>query len=339
MGMARRGVILVGCATLAAMSLTACQGKSQAQDGSSGGGKGLTIGYSTYTLSNPFFAGMLKGLKTGAAKAGYQLISTNANGDPAQQVTDIQNLLSRGAKYILLTPADGKAIAPAVAAADHAHVPVISIADSVQPPIASTIQVDDEKAGQQAADQIAGFLKKKNGTPRGDVVDIEGLSGTPAASKREAGFRAELKNYPDIKVVAAQDGGFDTGKANSLMTDILQAHSDVSAVFAANDAMAVGVESAIKSQGRFVPVGKPGHIYVIGVDGSKPSIDAIRAGVQDASISQNPIKMAEKAVATVQELAKGGKVPTVVHWPAQLITRENIDSAAVKAYGIWADEV
>jgi ABC-type sugar transport system substrate-binding protein len=338
MGMARRGAILVSCATVAAMSLTACQGKNQAQGGS-GGGKSVTIGYSTYTLSNPFFAGMLKGLKAGTAKAGYKLISTNANGDPGQQVTDIQNLLSRGAKYILLTPADGKAIAPAVAAADQAHVPLISIADSVQPPIASTITVDDEKAGQESVTQIAQFLKKKYGKPQGHVVDIEGLSGTPAASKREAGFRAELKKYPGIKVVAAQDGGFDTGKANSLMTDILQAHRNVDAVFAANDAMAVGVESAIKSQGRFVPVGRPGHIYVIGVDGSKPSIDAVRAGVQDASISQNPIKMAEKAVASVQELQKGRKVPAVVHWPAQLITKENIGSAAVKAYGIWADEV
>ncbi|WP_326836406.1 sugar ABC transporter substrate-binding protein [Amycolatopsis rhabdoformis] len=306
---------------------------------SSGGASGVTIGYSTYTLSNPFFAGMQKGLQTGTRKHGYKLVTTNSNGDAAQQVTDIQNMISRGVNYVLLSPADGKAITPAVAAADSAKVPVISIADSVVPPITATITIDDVKAGSDAVDRIAADLTARKGSATGTIVDIQGILGTPSAARRELGFRQQLAHYPGLRVAAAQDGGYDTAKSNSLMVDILQANPQIDAVFAANDAEAVGVSAAIKAQGRFKPVGDPGHIIVIGVDGSKPAIADVRAGVQDASISQNPIKMMEKAVDTVADLEAHKSVQKQIDWPSAIITLDSIDSPEVKNYGIWSDEV
>ncbi|MEU4673444.1 sugar ABC transporter substrate-binding protein [Amycolatopsis sp. NPDC023774] len=322
------------------MSVLAVSAGLVACGGASGSNaSGVTIGYSTYTLSNPFFAGMQKGLDAGTQKYGYKLVTTNSNGDAAQQVTDIQNLISRGVNYILLSPADGKAIAPAVSAADMAHVPIISIADSVIPPITATITIDDVKAGSDAVDRIAAELKARKGSATGKVVDIQGILGTPSATRREEGFRRQLAHYPGLQVVAAQDGGYDTAKSNALMVDILQANPQIDAVFAANDAEAVGVSAAIKSQGRFKPVGDPGHIIVIGVDGSKPAVEDVRAGVQDASISQNPIKMMQKAVDTVADLEAHKSVPKQIDWPSATITKESIDSSEVKSYGIWSDEV
>ncbi|MGW4489189.1 sugar ABC transporter substrate-binding protein [Amycolatopsis sp. NPDC004368] len=319
-----------------AAGLVACDG---ATGGSSGGSSGVTVGYSTYTLSNPFFAGMQMGLEAGTKKHRYELVTTNSNGDAAQQVADIQNLISRGVDYILLTPADGKAIAPAVAAANAAKVPVISIADSVIPPITATITIDDVKAGRDAVDKIAAELTAHKGSATGAVVDIQGILGTPSATRREQGFRQQLARYPGLRVAAAQDGGYDTAKSNALMVDILQANPQIDAVFAANDAEAVGASAAIKAQGRFKPVGDPGHIVVIGVDGSKPAIADVRAGVQDASISQNPIKMMERAVDTVADLEAHKTVPKQIDWPSATITQENIGSPEIKSYGIWADEV
>ncbi|WP_432855600.1 sugar ABC transporter substrate-binding protein [Amycolatopsis sp. CA-161197] len=326
--------------TATAMSVLAVSAGLVACGGASGSSSsGVTIGYSTYTLSNPFFAGMQKGLDAGTEKYGYKLVTTNSNGDAAQQVTDIQNLISRGVNYILLSPADGKAIAPAVSAADAAHVPIISIADSVIPPITATITINDVKAGSDAVDRIAAELKARKGSATGTVVDIQGILGTPSATRREQGFRQQLARYPGLRVAAAQDGGYDTAKSNALMVDILQANPQIDAVFAANDAEAVGVSAAIKSQGRFKPVGDPGHIIVIGVDGSKPAIADVRAGVQDASISQNPIKMMQKAVDTVADLEAHKSVPKQIDWPSATITKESIDSPEVKSYGIWSDEV
>jgi ABC-type sugar transport system substrate-binding protein len=335
--MRNRRIKLASVATVvaAAMSLAACGGSDS---GGSASGD-VTVGYSTYTLSNPFFAGMLKGFKAGAGKHGYKLVTTNANGDPAQQVTDIQNLVSRGVDYIVLTPADGKAIEPAIRAADAAGIPVITVPDRVEVPVTQTIAMDEVDTGTQAGNYVVDALRKKNGKAEGNVVDIEGISGIPSAEARKKGFRSVIDRNPGIKVVASQDGGYDTDQSYKIMVDILQANPRIDAVFATNDAEAIGVTAAMKSQGRYFPVGDPRHIVLLGADGSKPAITDIRNGVQDATLSLQPIKTAEQAIETVADLEAGRKVGKEIVWKTQLIDRENIDSDEVKDYGIWADEL
>jgi len=330
-----RGIALAAGTLLAAASLAGCS-----NTGNSGSSPSdITVGYSTYTVSNPFFAGMLKGLKAGAATHHYKLVTTNANSDPAQQVTDIQNLVNQGVNYILLTPADGKAIAPAIAAANAAHIPVISIADSVEPKITATINLDNVAAGAEEAKRAVAYLTKVNGSPKGEIANITGAIGTPSAQQRSKGFVDTIKAYPNIKVVATQDGNYDTQTSNTIMSSVLQANPNLQAVVTGNDAEAVGVSAAIKNAGKFKPVGDPGHIFVSGVDGSKPAIEDVRAGVQDVSVSQNPIKMSELAMDYVAKLAAGQKIDANIVWPYQAITKENINSPEVQKYGIWADEV
>jgi ribose transport system substrate-binding protein len=336
----KKSAVLGSIGLLAAAALTGCSSSgSAAGSGSGGSGSDITVGYSTYTVSNPFFAGMLKGLRSGAEKYGFKLVTTNANSDPAQQVTDIQNLVNQGVDYILLTPADGKAIAPGIAAATSAKIPVISIADSVTPRITSTINLDNVAAGAEEAKLAVASITKAKGSATGNIVNIQGASGTPSAEQRSKGFVDEIKKYPDIKVVATSDGGYDTQSSNTAMSTILQANPDIDAVVCGNDAEAVGVSAAIKSAGKFVPVGQPGHIFVAGIDGSKPSIVNVEKGVQDVSISQNPIKMSQLAMDYVDTMSKGKKISNNIVWPYQAITKANIDSADVKKYGVWANEV
>ncbi|KAA0114675.1 sugar ABC transporter substrate-binding protein [Mycolicibacterium sp. P9-22] len=327
----RTTAALVGV-SVGVMSLVGCSSGS-------GGESGVTIGYSTYTLSNPFFAGMLKGFQDGAEEHGYELVTANANGDPAQQVTDIQNLISRGVDYVLLTPADGKAIAPAIAAADAAGIPVISVPDRVDSPIAVTIAMDEVDTGKQAGNYIVDEITKKNGEPEGNIVQIEGITGIPSAMARKEGFRSVIGQHPGLKIVASQDGGYDTDQSFKVMVDILQANPKIDAIFATNDAEAIGVTAALKSQGRFFPVGHPEHVVLLGADGSKPAIEDIRNKVQDATLSLNPIKSADKAVDIVAALEAGDPVESEIIWPTMLITTDNINSQEVAEYGIWSDEL
>lgn len=322
----------------AIVTVSACS--SGAGGGSEGSGDAsITIGYSGYTVSNPFFAGILEGLERGAEETGVTLISTNANGDPNQQVTDVENLITQGVDYIAINPADGKAIIPAVKAADAAGIPVIALADSIGTDVAFTISQNHVDAGAMAAQEIVDFLTDKNGSATGKVVNIQGLAGSPAATDRNTGFLDTIGEYPDVEVVATADGGWDTAVSNQVMTDILQAQPEIDAVFAANGAEAVGVSRAIDSAGRFVSVGDDGHIFVIGIDGPKPAIENIRAGIQDAEVSQQPITMSEEAVRLIVKLSKGESVEKNVEWPSMLLTKDNLDSPEVKEFGIWADEI
>lgn len=308
-------------------------------DSNSGDASDITVGYSGYTVSNPFFAGILKGLENGADETGINLVTTNADGDPNQQVTDVQNLVTQGVDYIAINPADGKAIGPAVKAAEQADIPVIALADTIDADVTFTISQDHVKAGNLAASEIVNFLEDKNGKPEGKVVNIQGLSGSPAANGREEGFQQVMKDNPDIDVVATADGKWDTAESETVMSTILRGNKDIEAVFAANGAEAVGVSSAIDNAGLFEPVGQDGHIFVIGIDAPKPAVNNIRKGIQDAEVSQQPISMAEEMMRLVVKMDNGEKIDKFVEWPSQLLTKDNLDSKEVKEYGIWSDEV
>ncbi len=171
------------------------------------------------------------------------------------------------------------------------------------------------------------------------MVDLIGLVGTTAATDREKGFSDEIAKYPDIKVVARQEGAFDQEKSLNAMTDILQKFPQIDAVFGANDDNTVGAEKAIDNAGRYKPLGDRQHILVIGADGTAQALSAIRAGKQDATISQNPIQMAAKSLSFIADYIAKKPVPATYAWPTLLIDKSNIDSDAVKNYGLWSEQV
>lgn len=328
----------VTAATLTA-ALTGC-GSSGSAEASGGTGGAVTVGYSGYTLSNPYFAGLIKGLETGAEEHGFTLLQANSNGDNNTQVNDIQNLVTKGAKYVVISPADSSAIIPAVKAARAAGAVPIAISDTIDSDdVQFTVAMNHVTIGEQSAQGVVDFLTEKYGQPRGKVIDIQGIAGSAAATDREKGFDNIISKYPDIEVVARQDGGFDTDKTFQVMSSLLQAHKDVDAVFTSNDSEAQGASKAIQAAGLFQEVGQPGHIFVTGNDAPAPAIADIRNGVQDMTVSSNPIKLSELVMDKIADLEAGEEVSGFIEWPGMVITRDNIDSAEVKDYGIWADQV
>ena len=92
---------------------------------------------------------------------------------------------------------------------------------------------------------------------------------------------------------------------------------------------------------QFEPAGSPKHIVVIGIDGTEQALSAIRKGQMDATLSQNPLTMAAQSVSYIEQYLHGDKsgIPAHRFWPHVLLTRANLDSSEVKAYGLWGDEV
>jgi ribose transport system substrate-binding protein len=334
-------------AALTSVALTAC---SQGTSASSSSGSAaattkkasdITVGYAGPTLTNAFFVGLSKGVNDGAKQQGFTLKETNANGDASQQFNDAINLLNQNVDVLILTPIDSNGITPAVEQANKKGVPVFTLdRGSSGGTITSFVETDNVSAGKQAAAWIGDQLTQRYGSPKGNVVDLQGLIGTTAAKSREEGFQAGMKALPDAKIVANQEGGFDQEKSLNAMTNILQAQPQIDAVFGANDDNTVGALRAIDGANRYKPAGDPQHIFIIGLDGTAQALDAIRQGKQDATISQNPIKMAERSLGFVKDLmVDGKKVPAHDYWPTILITKDNIDSKEVQDYGLWSAEV
>ena len=75
-----------------------------------------TVGLITKTNTNPFFVKMKEGAEAKAKEMGIELRSFagKVDGDNDSQVQAVENLISAGAKGILITPSDSKAIVPAI---------------------------------------------------------------------------------------------------------------------------------------------------------------------------------------------------------------------------------
>lgn len=298
------------------------------------------VGFSVSTLNNAFFVGLKAGVEKGSKEEGFDLVQTNANGDAQQQVNDAINLLSQGVTVLVLNPIDSKAIIPAVEKANSMGVPVFTLdRGSDGGKVTSFVASDNVALGQTAAKWIADQLARRYGSAKGNVVDLIGLVGTTAATDREKGFSDEIAKYPDIKVVARQEGAFDQEKSLNAMTNILQKYPQIDAVFGANDDNTVGAEKAIDNAGRYKPLGDKEHILVIGADGTAQALSAIRSGKQDATISQNPIQMAAKALSFIADYNAKKDVPATYAWPTLLIDKSNIDSGETKKYGLWSEQV
>jgi ribose transport system substrate-binding protein len=307
-----------------------------------------TVGLSVATLANPFFQGMTKGVQAGIAQhPDLKLINTSANGDANTQTNQVTDLINQHVAALILNPINANSIVPVVKEANKKGIPVFTLdrGAACGDCQVNFLETDNVALGKEGADFIADQLKKRYGSVKGNVVDLEGLLGTTAGDEREQGFAAELavlqKDNPDLKLVAKQAADFDADKAFNIMTQLLAAHNDIDAVFNGNDDNAVGAIRAIRQANRFAPIGDPKHIVIISIDGTEQALSAIRKGQMDGTLSQNPLTMAKQSVAYVEAYLHGDKasIPAHQYWPHMLLTKETIDSPAAKAYGLWGDEV
>lgn len=322
---------LTGCSSQQAgttQQSTASAAATTASAGSASNSK-ITVGLALSTKSNAFFIGMEKGIADECAAKGYTLQETNANGEVAKQMSDAEDLISKHVSVLIINALDSEAVVPVTAKAKAANIPVVFCDRGPSSgTYASFLESDNVSLGKLAAQDIVKFLTKKNGSAKGNVVDIEGVLGTSAATDREKGFSGEISKYPDVKIVAKQAGNFDQEKSMNVMQNILQANSKIDAVFGANDDCTVGALKAMKAANRLKTVGDPDHIYVIGIDGINQALAAVKNGEQDVSISQDPIKMGAQAVDIAVEVLNGKTVDHHIFTKYFEVTKDNASDAS-----------
>ncbi|SFF00291.1 MULTISPECIES: ribose ABC transporter substrate-binding protein RbsB [Fictibacillus] len=303
-----KGLIIL---VIGALMLTACSTKAPGTDDNKKKGKGdLKIGLSVSTLNNPFFVTLKEGAEKEAKKAGVQLKTVDAQDDSAKQVNDIEDLIQQGVDVLLVNPTDSAAISSAIESANSANIPVITVDRSAEGgKVVSHIASDNVKGGQMAGDYIAKQLKGK-----GNVVELEGISGSSAARERGEGFHKAVDKEKGIKVVAKQTASFDRAKGLNVMENILQGNKKVDAVFAHNDEMALGALQALEAAGLK-------DVVVVGFDATDDAQKAIKEGKMAATVAQKPDMIGSEAVQTAVKVNKDEKVEKFVPVDLDLITK------------------
>lgn len=267
-----------------------------------------TIGLVISTLNNPFFVDLQAGAQAKADELGCTLVTLDSQDDSATEMSNVEDLINQGVSVIMINPTDSDAVGNAVAAANAAGIPVITLdrganSGEIVTHIASDNVAGGKLAGQYIVDQLGG---------KGKVVELEGIPGASAARDRGQGFN-EAVAASEIEVVAKQTANFDRAEGLSVMENILQAQPEINAIFAHNDEMALGALEAIKASGR--------DIMVVGFDATDDALKAVAAGEMAATVQQLPKEIGALGVDAAMKIVAGETVEASIPVALQLVTK------------------
>ena len=278
-----------------ALVLLACMSTAASADG-------VVIGLITKTDTNPFFVKMKEGATAEAKAKGAKLMTAagKIDGDNASQVTAIENMVTAGAKAILITPSDTKAIVRTIKKARDAGVMVIALDTPTDPQDATDALFATDNF--QAGVLIGKYAKAAMAGKPAKIATLDLAPGITVGKLRHDGF---LSGYGikegDASIVCSQDTQGDQAKGQTAMENCLQKAPDINVVYTINEPSAAGAYQALKA------AGKAKGVLIVSVDGGCAGVKNVKAGVIAATSQQYPLKMAAMGVAAGVEFAKTGK--------------------------------
>jgi galactofuranose transport system substrate-binding protein len=287
------------------------------------------VGFAQTESNNPWRLAQTKSMQDEAAKRGDELVYTDAAGSAAKQVADVESMIAQKVDLIFLAPREEKPLAAAVKKAKEAGIPVILLDRNVDQSLAKAgedyvcfIGSDFIEEGKRAADWL---IKQTGGNAK--IIELEGTTGSSPANDRKKGFHDAIAGQAGMQVLASQTGDFARDKGRQVMETLLQAHPDVTAVYAHNDEMAIGAISALEAAGK-----TPGKdVIVVSIDGEKDALQSIIDGKMGASVECNP-RFGPKAFETLDKYAAGEAIPEKIINPDKFFDANNAKDEIANSY-------
>lgn len=298
--MSRRTLLAAGLA-LAAL---ASAGAALAQ------GKGPVIGVSWSNFQEERWKTDEAAIKAAIEKAGGTYLSADAQSSPTKQLADVESLIARGARAIIVLAQDAQAIRPAVEKAVNEGIAVVGYDRLIEIPQVFYLTFDNVEVGRMMAREI------QKAKPAGNYVFIKGSSADPNADFLYRGSMEVLKPAIDsgqIKNVgeAYTDGWLPANAQRNMEQFLTRNNNKVDAVVAANDGTAGGVIAALASQGM------AGSVPVSGQDADRAALNRVALGTQTVTIWKDARELGRHAGEIAIKLAGGAKltdIPGATTW-------------------------
>ena len=294
---------------LGLVSMAACATPALAQDET-------TVCLITKTDTNPFFVKMKEGATAKAEELGINLQSYagRVDGDHEAQVQAIESCIAAGAKGILITPSDTRAIVPAVEQAKEAGMIVIALDTPLEPIDAAnaTFATDNFRAGV-----LIGEWAKASMGAEAENARIAFLDLTPSqpsvAVLRDQGFmqgfgidvkdEAVVGDEEDPRIVGHDMTNGNEEGGRQAMENLLQQDPGINLVYTINEPAAAGAYEALRA------VGLEGQVTIVSIDGGCPGVQNVSEGIIGATSMQYPLQMAALGVEAVAAFVENGTMP------------------------------
>jgi ABC-type sugar transport system substrate-binding protein len=321
-------VVAILCATVAGLGLVACGGSSSttsASGGSSGstssapastssapasastgsasasGGSGATLGVDYPRSDTDFWNSYIQYVPKFGQQMGLHLITTNSQNDIAKLASNVQTLMSRGVKGVVIAPQDTAAVVPTLQQLAAKHIPVVSI--DTRPDegkVFMVVRANNKAYGIKACEFLGTEMHGK-----GKVVMLEGDLASINGRDRTDAFNVCMKQkFSGIKVFG-EPSKWDPATAASQLADVLGSNPDIRGVYMESSFALAGTLQVLKQHGLLAKAGNSKHVFVVSNDGIPEELKDIGAGLIDATVSQPADLYAKYGLYYVQAAIQG----------------------------------
>ena len=280
-----------------------------------------------YLVSKGFQHRFWQAVKEGAEQAGEELgykvnfVGPQDETKVTEQTDQLKSALDSGPAAIGFAALDSAAAADLLNEIHGKGIPVVAFDSGVDSSIpVTTVQTNNTKAAEEAAQHMIELLKGQSGTVGMVCHDSTSTTG----KQRCEGFKEYFKaNAPsDLKLLEEQIAG-EVTKAADTSKSIIQANSDIVGMYGSNEAAASGIVQGVAETGK--------DVTVVGFDSGKTQIDAIKAGTEAGAVTQSPVKIGYYTVKAAVAALNGAELPKVIDSGFAWYDKTNIDNADIKA--------
>ena len=275
----------------------------------------FVIGFAQDDMSNDWRAAQVNAVSAALSRYdNVEFIHTDARGDVAQNIVDIEDLADEGIDLLMVSPRSPDAMTPVISALYDSGIPVILLTRMVTNDKYTTfIAPDDTAIAARAADQIALATGGK-----GKVLVLHGVPTATTAIKRTNGFVDRMKAHVGMEIVDIVPANYKRPAAIQVVQDALEKGVQFDAIYAQSDSMASGARLALKQAGI-----DPASLPIVGIDYIPEAREAIRDGEQFASFTYPTC--GQEAADAAMLILSGETVPRSIEVETQMITAENVD--------------
>ncbi|MDO0929316.1 ABC transporter substrate-binding protein [Streptomyces sp. TG1A-8] len=289
--------------------------------------KSATVGFSqSEKEANPFRIAETASIKAEAEKRGVKLLTANAQSQFSKQISDVQDLIAKGADLLVIAPLNSDGWEPVLRTAAAKHIPIVTVDRKINATpckdYVSFIGSDFVEQGKRAADRMIAATGGK-----GEIAILLGAAGNNVTTERTKGFEDRLKEKaPGLKVVFRQTGDFAREKGQSVTENLIQSKPGIKGIYAENDEMGLGAVNALKGAGK-----KPGDVKIVTIDGTRNAVQGIVDGWIDGVIESNP-RFGPLAFQTLDTFTQGRAVSQDIVIQDSSYTEANAKTDVDKAY-------
>jgi len=284
------------------------------------------------SLSNPYHAIWKQGADAFAKSLGTENITLVSEGNSEKGISDIRAMIAKtGGKMVLnVDPNDTPDARPIIEACAKAGIYVVSWWNKpvdlhpwdFNPYYISHVEFDGVTNGAYIAEELFKAMGDQGG-----FVAVGGMISTTAAIDRRKGMEQALAKHPNIKLLDFQTADWESQKAFDVTGAwVTRFGEDIKGIWAANDDMGTGALEALRAQGL------AGKIPIVGIDGIKAAVDAVKAGEFVCTVTSDPywqggigLSMGLQAYKHAFDPAKEPKLHREFNAKTIKVTKDNVE--------------